>query len=140
MKGMENALEDLQDKLYELDKSWENNLVFYGINNIKDEEERPHLLETKVREILRFAMTSQTTVKVLIFHKFRINLGLTRDVPILRIKRAQTGTNIRGSKPVTIYFQKYEDKEEILRYVLLTFVLPVVCFTCFNCIMYFNLN
>ena len=51
---MENALEDLQDKLYELDKSWENNLVFYGINNIKDEEERPHLLETKVREILRF--------------------------------------------------------------------------------------
>ena len=61
---MENALEDLQDKLYELDKSWENNLVFYGINSIKDEEERPHLLETKVREILRFAMMSQTTAKV----------------------------------------------------------------------------
>ena len=53
MKGMENALEDLQDKLYELDKSWENNLVFYGINNIKDEEERPQLLENKVREILK---------------------------------------------------------------------------------------
>ena len=51
---MENALEDLQDKLYELDKSWENNLVFYGINTIKDEEERPQLLENKVREILRY--------------------------------------------------------------------------------------
>ena len=46
---------------------------------------------------------------------FRVNLGMTRDVPILRIKRAATGTNIRGSKPVTVYFQKYEDKEEILR-------------------------
>ena len=32
------------------------------------------------------------------------------------MKRAATGTNIRGSKPVTVYFQKYEDKEEILRY------------------------
>ena len=47
---------------------------------------------------------------------FRVNLGMTRDVPILRIKRAATGTNIRGSKPVTVYFQKYEDKEEILRW------------------------
>ena len=46
---------------------------------------------------------------------FRVNLGMTRDVPILRIKRAATGTNIRGSKPVTVYLQKYEDKEEILR-------------------------
>ena len=42
-----------QDKLYELDKSWENNLVFYGINSIRDEEERPSLLENKIREILR---------------------------------------------------------------------------------------
>ena len=49
---------------------------------------------------------------------FRVNLGMTRDVPILRIKRAATGTNIRGSKPVTVYFQKYEDKEEILRSVI----------------------
>ena len=42
-----------QDKLYELDKSWENNLVFYGINSIRDEEERPSLLDNKIREILR---------------------------------------------------------------------------------------
>ena len=39
--------------MYELDKSWENNLVFYGINSIRDEEERPSLLENKIREILR---------------------------------------------------------------------------------------
>ncbi len=35
---------------------------------------------------------------------------------IFRVKRSHTGTNIRGCKPVTVYFQKYEDKEEILRY------------------------
>ena len=39
--------------MYELDKSWENNLVFYGINSIRDEEERPSLLDNKIREILR---------------------------------------------------------------------------------------
>jgi len=97
MKGMETALEDLQDKLWELDKSWENNLVFYGITIMKDEEDMPQLIESRVREILR------------------INLGIARDVPILRVKRAHTGSNIRGSKPVTVYFQKYVDKEEILR-------------------------
>ena len=67
---------------------------------------------------------------------FRINLGLTRDVPILRMKRAATGTNIRGSKPVTVYFQKYEDKEEILRYYYFkigdTFCV-VLCFSRLDC-------
>ena len=88
----------VQDKLWELDKSWENNLVFYGINMLKDEDAAPQVMETRIREILR------------------VNLGIARDVPILRVKRAMTGSNIRGSKPVTVYFQKYEDKEEILRW------------------------
>jgi anaerobic ribonucleoside-triphosphate reductase len=89
----------LQDKLWQLDKSWENNLVFYGINipRIEEEEGNPKLVEDKVREILR------------------ISLGIGREVPILRAKRAFTGANIRGSKPITVYFQKYADKEEILR-------------------------
>ena len=88
-----------QDKLWQLDKSWENNLVFYGINipRIEEEEGNPTLVEDKVREILR------------------INLGIARDVPILRAKRAFTVANIRGSKHITVYFQKYADKEEILR-------------------------
>ena len=87
-----------KDKLWQLDKSWENNLVFYGINILEEEEEEnPQLVENKVREILK------------------VSLGIARDVPILRAKRAYTGSNIRGSKPVTVYFQKYEDKEEILR-------------------------
>ena len=43
------------------------------------------------------------------------------------MKRAATGTNIRGSKPVTVYFQKYEDKEEILRYYYLKVDIYFVC-------------
>ena len=65
----------LQDKLWQLDKSWENNLVFYGINipSIEEEEGNSTLVEDKVGEILR------------------INLGIARDVP----KRAFTGANIK---------------------------------------------
>ena len=74
-------------------------MVFYGINiaRIEEEEVNPMLVEDKVREILRKKM------------------GIARDVPILRAKRAFTWANIRGSKPITVYFQKYADKEEILR-------------------------
>ena len=74
-------------------------MVFYGINITKIEEEQanPTLVEDKVREVLQ------------------INLGIGRDVPILRAKRAFRGANVRGSKPITVYFQKYADKEEILR-------------------------
>ena len=70
----------------------------------------------------------------------KVSLGIARDVPILRVKRAHTGefyiqlimivlvpylllsytviclgSNVRGAKPVTVYFGKYEDKEEVLR-------------------------
>ena len=55
------------------------------------------MVEDKIREILR------------------VNLGIARDVPILRAKRAFTGSKIRGSNPITVYFQKYADKEEVLR-------------------------
>ena len=64
---------------------------------MKDEEDMPQLVENRVREILR------------------VNLDIAGDVPILRVKRAHTGSNIRGTKPVTVYLQKFEDKEEILR-------------------------
>ena len=71
--------------------------MFYRITIIKDEEDMPQVVESRVREILR------------------VILGIARDVPILKVKRAHTGSNVRGSKPVTVYFQKFEDKEEILR-------------------------
>ena len=56
------------------------------------------MVEDKIREILR------------------VNLGIARDVPILTAKRSFTGSKIRGSNPVTVYFKKHADKEEVLRY------------------------
>ena len=31
VEGLVMAYNDIQDRLYEIDKSWKNNLIFYGI-------------------------------------------------------------------------------------------------------------
>ena len=33
----------------------------------------------------------------------------------MRVKRSWNGPEVRGSKPVTVYFEKWQDKDEILR-------------------------
>ena len=38
-----------------------------------------------------------------------------RDIPILRVKRSYNGPEVRGSRPVTVYFEKWSDKDEIMR-------------------------
>ena len=40
------------EKLWELDKSWKNNLVFYGIKSDPGTEEHPAALEAKIKELL----------------------------------------------------------------------------------------
>lgn len=66
--------------------------VFYGLKMDHGTEEHPSITENKVREII---------------HK---KLQLTRDIPILRVKRVYNGPQVRGSKPVTVYFEKWQDK------------------------------
>ncbi|XP_023325234.1 uncharacterized protein LOC111698964 isoform X2 [Eurytemora carolleeae] len=97
LRGLQESLEEVEDKLWEMDRSWENNLVFYGVKEDQDKVEPSSMVETKIRELIR------------------TRLGITREVQIIRVKRAYTGTNVRGCKPITVYFQKYEDKQEILR-------------------------
>ena len=43
------------------------------------------------------------------------HLRISRDVSILRTKRSSNGPEVRGCKPVTVYFEKWQDKDEILR-------------------------
>ena len=93
---MELELEEIQDKLWELDKSWRNNLVFYGLRGLADNDS-PQAIEDKVRDIISR------------------NMQIRRDIPILRVKRAWNGPDVRGSKPVTVYFEKWQDKDEIMR-------------------------
>ena len=48
------------------------------------------MTESKIRDVIRKTM--------------RIH----RDISILRVKRAFNGPNIRGCKPITVYFDKWE--------------------------------
>ena len=43
------------------------------------------------------------------------HLRITREVPIIRVKRTTNGPEVRGCKPVTVYFEKWQDKDDILR-------------------------
>ena len=43
-----SAYNDIQDRLYEIDKSWKNNLVVYGIPCSESMEEDPLVTEEKV--------------------------------------------------------------------------------------------
>ena len=110
--GIETNVEEMTEKIYELDKSWKNNLVFYGVKCDDGEhrflflptkpplsffpkshqgtDEHPSVTESKIRDVIRKTM--------------RIH----RDISILRVKRAFNGPNIRGCKPITVYFDKWE--------------------------------
>ena len=92
------AYNDIQDRLYEIDKSWKNNLIFYGIpieSNLEDED--PYATEEKVRDLIK--------------RKLRI----TREIPFNRVSRVFHGPEFRGQKPVQVHFANYNDKEDVLR-------------------------
>ena len=79
------AYNDIQDRLYEIDKSWRNNLIFYGIpteSNLEDED--PYATEEKVRELIK--------------RKLRI----TREIPFNRVTRVVHGPEFRGHKPIQV--------------------------------------
>jgi len=97
VKELQESIDDITEKVWELDKSWKNNLVFYGIKQDAGAEEHPSITEAKVREV--------------ILRKLRIS----RDVPVMRVKRTTNGPEVRGCKPVTVYFEKWQDKDEVLR-------------------------
>ena len=52
VKELQEALDDITEKLWELDKSWKNNLVFYGIKCDSGSDEHPSITESKVLEIV----------------------------------------------------------------------------------------
>ena len=80
--------DDLQDRLYEIDRSWQNNLVFYGIKpDAGGVYENQDCLEHKVKAVLRN----------------QLNIG--RDIQIQRAQRIYNGSDVRGFKPVVVNFQ-----------------------------------
>ena len=54
LESLATAYNDIQDRLYEIDKSWKNNLMIYGVPYSENEEEDPVITEEKVRKWLYF--------------------------------------------------------------------------------------
>ena len=56
VKELQDAIDDINEKVWELDKSWKNNLVFYGLRQDAGSDEHPSVTESKViiNNIYRF--------------------------------------------------------------------------------------
>lgn len=89
---MWRTIEELREKTWELDTSTRNNLVFYGL---KDDEEGGSTAEWMVKELIR------------------TQLRISRDTPFVKVTRGQEEE--RGSKPITVQFEKYSDKTSVLQ-------------------------
>ena len=95
LQGIKNQMnelvcvyDDLQDRLYEIDRSWQNNLVFHGIKpDPGGVHESMDCLESKIKGVLR------------------TNLNIGREIPIVRLQRIFNGSDVRGYKPVVVNFQ-----------------------------------
>ena len=48
VEGLVMAYNDIQDRLYEIDKSWKNNLIFYGIPNDPNESSESLVVKMQV--------------------------------------------------------------------------------------------
>ena len=71
--------------------------MFYGVKADAGVEEHPSVTESKIRDVIKS------------------NLQISRDVPIIKVRRTPNGPTVRGSKPITVCFEKWGDKDEILR-------------------------
>ena len=75
--------DDIQDRIWEIEKSWRNNLIFHGIRyDDPSVEEDPNRTEEKIKTVIR------------------VDLQLSRDIPILRAHRIKTGPLVKGTHPI----------------------------------------
>ena len=52
LEALASAYNDIQDRLYEIDKSWKNNLMIYGVPCAENIEEDTVITEEKVMELV----------------------------------------------------------------------------------------
>ena len=58
LETLATAYNDIQDRLYEIDKSWKNNLMIYGVPYSENEEEDPVITEEKVSSVSPLAFSN----------------------------------------------------------------------------------
>ena len=64
LETLATAYNDIQDRLYEIDKSWKNNLMFYGVPYSESEEEDPVITEEKVTLIIFASMLTSPMITI----------------------------------------------------------------------------
>ena len=90
---MQEDLENMRQRLYEIESSKRNNLVFHGI--LAEEGETKAKLLTKIHRLL----------------SCKLNIG--RFIPIKNVVRVSSGPDIIGCRPVMVTFESFRDREDV---------------------------
>jgi hypothetical protein len=90
-----NALEHVQEKMYDFEANKKNNLIFYGITNEGHEKENKLIM--KVKELIK------------------ANMNVRRELVITTASRMFTGPEVFGCRPVLVTFEEFKDREEVLK-------------------------
>lgn len=107
LEALASAYNDIQDRLHELDKSWKNNLMIYGVPSEENFEEDPIITEEKVIN-LKFGIdiepgwtlfAQQFQIKEVLAQK----LFITREIPVKRVSRINYGPDFRGHRPIQVW-------------------------------------
>lgn len=94
MEEIDHMYDDMQDRVFEIDKNRKNNLVFYGV---KGDNTDPDDCERVIKSIMNTYMQ------------------VSREIALTKVTRLWNGPSFRGFKPILVSFQLWKDKEEILR-------------------------
>ena len=104
-------MESLKEQLWEMDTSNRNNLVFYGV---KEEADTP---DTLVKEVIR-RYTQSIFIEAVLWktpnNTTDRQLAIIRDIPLARVRTCE-GSNVRGTQPITVTFQRYQVSGALLQ-------------------------
>ena len=70
VRDLEETVEELNEKIWELDKSWKNNLVFYGVREDTGVDEHPAITEQKVIFLSNFLFFKKNPVAHMHYVRF----------------------------------------------------------------------
>ena len=101
---------DPQDRLYEIDRSWQNNLIFYGIrpDHLGNGTTGGGQVNGAAPSSCQVVYESQDCIEQKIKACIRNVLNIGREIPIQRAQRIYNGADVRGFKPVVVNFQVHE--------------------------------
>ena len=95
VERIDNALEHVQEKMYDFEANKKNNLIIYGIPN--EAHERENNLTIKVKELIKAEMK------------------IRRELVITSASRMFTGPEVFGCRPVLVTFEDFKDREEVFK-------------------------